>query len=1068
MAFTIFQAGGIETMSTRTDTVVFDQHVTSLADHGWLVTWVELNSAGTETTLYQRRFAADGSSGMDVPVEAANPSYFDGSSVQALPGGGWVVTWVARSSTFQNLGLFQRVYDKDGETTGPDVPVSALYSQHPSTTVLSDGGWVVTWEGSDETSTHIYQRRYDRFGAQVGVDLRLDDTGIQQSEPMVTALDDGGWIVAWRTQQDGAGDRDIVSKRFDANGQGGPEVFITAAAGSDERPSEIITLEDDSWVMVWQADGGIFQRHGETGTIVRVNADIGNTHGDASATALKTGGWVVTWNSGSGIVLRAYDAQGNATTVENVPLGATDGSEPAVEALDDGGWVVTWKDGFHRISQRQFAPDGATMLGSSVDIAIGTDDNDTLLAASNGLNAGDILRGGAGTDTLELSGAGTLDLTVAATISGIERILGSAGNDRIVLNLERWASFNTIDGGGGNDVLELSGGEGSDPRFRLNGSITGFEKLLFTNATRSIIEIVSRDTGLLVHAQGIDDLLLNNSGTAFTVQERAQLFRQGVESIRDANGATYTNATPTIIALDGDATSFSEGGTAILIDAGSNADFGDDNGLPGSITVEITGHAKAGEDVLGIKANANLVLSDGANAGSTLTYQGEVVGIVAQGSTATRLKIDLTETALPSIKFILQALTYRNTNEFDPATDTRTIAVTVTDGGGRFTVAHTTVAIVSDNDMPTVTVPGGIETTLDTGQIMPFAGLTIGDDSASVTVVITPDASGKGHFTQIGAGVLNPATGALTFTGPVQAVMAAIRGVIFEPRDRLDAAGMAEDTTFSIAVSDGALSAPAAAVTIKSIAANREPTGITLDRATVQELAGPGIVGTFATSDPNAGETFTYRLLDDAGGRFVIVNGQLMVGNGVALDYEQAQSHRITVRSTDRSGVSIDRFFDIAVTNVSPERTEGSSGDDRVIGDNGRDTLKGGAGDDWIAGGLGADILTGGAGKDKFVFDTRLQKSNVDVMSDFSKGDKIYLDDSIFRKVGKGSPESVGKLSSKAFWMGGKAHDASDRIIYDPKGILYYDPDGTGGAAQVKFATLPKKLKLTAQDFLII
>jgi hypothetical protein len=75
------------------------------------------------------------------------------------------------------------------------------------------------------------------------------------------------------------------------------------------------------------------------------------------------------------------------------------------------------------------------------------------------------------------------------------------------------------------------------------------------------------------------------------------------------------------------------------------------------------------------------------------------------------------------------------------------------------------------------------------------------------------------------------------------------------------------------------------------------------------------------------------------------------------------------------------------------------------------------------------------------------------------------------KKLGsKGTMEQPAKLSSKMFWKGAKAHDANDRIIYNPKnGALYYDPDGTGKADPVKIALLTKKMKaLSYKDFFVI
>ena len=56
-------------------------------------------------------------------------------------------------------------------------------------------------------------------------------------------------------------------------------------------------------------------------------------------------------------------------------------------------------------------------------------------------------------------------------------------------------------------------------------------------------------------------------------------------------------------------------------------------------------------------------------------------------------------------------------------------------------------------------------------------------------------------------------------------------------------------------------------------------------------------IGTLSATDPTAGDTFTYTLLNNAGGRFSINGNQLVVANGATLDYETATSHSVTVAS---------------------------------------------------------------------------------------------------------------------------------------------------------------------------
>ena len=105
-----------------------------------------------------------------------------------------------------------------------------------------------------------------------------------------------------------------------------------------------------------------------------------------------------------------------------------------------------------------------------------------------------------------------------------------------------------------------------------------------------------------------------------------------------------------------------------------------------------------------------------------------------------------------------------------------------------------------------------------------------------------------------------------------------------------------------------------------------------------------------------------------------------------------------------------------------------------------------------------------------FVFDTKLGKTNVDVVKDFDvKDDAFQLDNAVFKKLGKGTLAKPVKLSSDAFHKGKVAEDKDDRILYDQgTGALYYDADGSGAGKAVKFAQLKKGLALTHADFFVI
>src|SRR5690349_9743661 len=82
----------------------------------------------------------------------------------------------------------------------------------------------------------------------------------------------------------------------------------------------------------------------------------------------------------------------------------------------------------------------------------------------------------------------------------------------------------------------------------------------------------------------------------------------------------------------------------------------------------------------------------------------------------------------------------------------------------------------------------------------------------------------------------------------------------------------------------------------------------------------------------------------------------------------------------------------------------GRGGTDIIDGGAGNDRIYGDGGDDLMSGGLGRDTLTGGAGSDFFAFESKLSKTNIDTITDFSvKYDTVALYKGIFKVAASSS-----------------------------------------------------------------
>ncbi|MFY9293476.1 MAG: calcium-binding protein [Methylorubrum rhodinum] len=126
-------------------------------------------------------------------------------------------------------------------------------------------------------------------------------------------------------------------------------------------------------------------------------------------------------------------------------------------------------------------------------------------------------------------------------------------------------------------------------------------------------------------------------------------------------------------------------------------------------------------------------------------------------------------------------------------------------------------------------------------------------------------------------------------------------------------------------------------------------------------------------------------------------------------------------------------------------------------------SLVGNSGANVLDGRGGADVLTGRGGADSFVFSTALGAGNVDRIADFAAEDTMRLSKDVFSAL------APGQLAESAFKnISTGTADANDRILYKQStGELFYDADGSGSGAAMKFAVLDTKAALTAADFLV-
>lgn len=194
-----------------------------------------------------------------------------------------------------------------------------------------------------------------------------------QSDPAITALNDGGFVIAWESYFNNYDDNGVVTtyvamQRYSSSGvRLGTETIISAADGASSRAISLSTLADGGFAASWTFDSydailsynphvytQVFNANGiNRSSILKVDAFGPNINAHApNVQALGNGGYVVSYtDSGAGAddngYFRTFGPWGAATAAprlmtRNEPLFQSHATESAL--LRDGRSIIIWND----------------------------------------------------------------------------------------------------------------------------------------------------------------------------------------------------------------------------------------------------------------------------------------------------------------------------------------------------------------------------------------------------------------------------------------------------------------------------------------------------------------------------------------------------------------------------------------------------------------------------------------------------------------------------------------------------------------------------------------------------
>jgi Ca2+-binding RTX toxin-like protein len=269
--------------------------------------------------------------------------------------------------------------------------------------------------------------------------------------------------------------------------------------------------------------------------------------------------------------------------------------------------------------------------GAGADTLSGGAGNDTFYLANGDFAAGELIDGGADADAIVLTNPTTVNFT-NGTVSNIETLTGSTGNDTVTMSAAQWAGLNAINLGGGTNILnvvasgDISAAATPTVGNVTTGNLTGTSGNDSITLTGSQLDAIIAGAGSISLGAGTDTINLTSTSADLNMLGATNASIQGVEAISAATAASGVT-----IMLSGQTEGFTITGSAYndTITGGSGTDrmiggTGNDTYVVASTGDIVTENAGEGIDTIQssvtytLPANVeNLILTGTGNISGT-------------------------------------------------------------------------------------------------------------------------------------------------------------------------------------------------------------------------------------------------------------------------------------------------------------------------------------------------------------------------------------------------------------------------------------------------------------------
>ncbi len=200
-----------------------------------------------------------------------------------LVNGNIVVAWSSHDQDGSLQGVFSQRLSPDAAKLGGETQVNQVssYNQRsPAIAALDEGGYIVVWVSEQQrfvNSVDLYARRYDAAGAALGNEFRINNTTNVCANPVVCGLPGGGFAVAWSqlALSQYTNGWDVVGAVYDRGAARVGAEFAINGTIAESQHNPRIAWVGDRLLAVWVSDRQDGSREGVYGRFFRLDGSAG-------------------------------------------------------------------------------------------------------------------------------------------------------------------------------------------------------------------------------------------------------------------------------------------------------------------------------------------------------------------------------------------------------------------------------------------------------------------------------------------------------------------------------------------------------------------------------------------------------------------------------------------------------------------------------------------------------------------------------------------------------------------------------------------------------------------------